>query len=66
MRKLGNNFLYGVLMIFTGLVIVILKLTKKWIFDENKNVYESALAVRGWIGAILLVLAGIFLLIGKN
>ena len=32
-------------MIFTGLVIVILKLTKKWIFDENKNVYESALAV---------------------
>ena len=53
-------------MIFTGLVIVILKLTKKWIFDENKNVYESALAVRGWIGAILLVIAGIFLLIGKN
>ena len=33
---------------------------------ENKNVYESALAVRGWIGAILLVIAGIFLLIGKN
>ena len=53
-------------MIFTGLVIVILKLTKKWIFDENKNVYESELAVRGWIGAILLVIAGIFLLIGKN
>ena len=53
-------------MIFTGLVIVTLKLTKKWIFDENKNVYESALAVRGWIGAILLVIAGIFLLIGKN
>lgn len=61
-----NNFLYGVLMIFTGLVIIILKLTKKWIFNENKNAYESALAIRGWLGAILLVIAGIFLLIGKN
>lgn len=53
-------------MICSGLVIIILKLTKKWIFDENKNAYESVLAIRGWLGAILLVIAGIFLLIGKN
>ncbi len=66
MKKVENNFLYGMLMIFTGLVIIILKLTKKWIFDENKNAHESALAVRGWIGAILLVIAGIFFLLGES
>jgi len=58
--------LLGVSMIILGTTLIYLKIKRKWIFDEDKNLFEFGLSIQGWIGAIILTICGLFLLLGAK
>ncbi len=57
-----ENNQYGFLWIFIGMMIIYLKIKRKWIFKEDEDSYESFLSVKGWLAAVGMVALGLYMI----
>lgn len=62
-----KNIFLGIIYIFLGGIIIILKIKKKWIYkkEEDRTMYDNFLSIKGWFGAIGLIIMGIAIILNE-
>lgn len=56
---------YGLLIIVAGFIIAYMKFNKYWIYKKDEHQMDRVLSIYGWGVAILMIISGLFLLLGK-